>query len=230
VLRPNLSHHAGETHHLDTFRAGTLEGERSRVGRRAARVDVVDEADTPRSRARRAEGLADVAASFDEGQPTLPARGAAAAEKRFGRQLPAAPELDCELLGGMMTATQAAVAVGRHERDRHDVGSGDGVGDETCGLPGQSAQPALLPAADEAADGVVVLDGGSGGRERELPPGAVAAARDRPDGGRATASAERRDDRRQPVAARIAELRARTTTGEATLREEKVEQNPTLAR
>ena len=65
--------------------------------------------------------------------------------------------------------------------------------------------------------------------EPEPPAGTFATARHRPDGGRAAARAERGHDHRQPVTAALAELRAGTATGEAALREEQIEQNPTLA-
>jgi len=93
----------------------------------------------------------------------------------------------------------------------------------------EAPQAAFLPAADDPPDGVVVLDRGARRREREAPPGAVAAAHDRPHGGRAEAGAERRHDRRQPVAAALAELRSGPPAGETPLREEKIEQAPTLA-
>ena len=129
----------------------------------------------------------------------------------------------------MVAALEEAVAVRGHEGEQTGLGTRHGVDDERCGLGGEPAQPALLPAPDHPPHGVVVFDGGTRGRERETTARALAAARDGPDGRRPAAGAERRDDRRQPVATGIAQLRPGTPAGEAALREEEVEQAPTLA-
>jgi hypothetical protein len=111
-----------------------------------------------------------------------------------------------------------------------DLRAGHRVGDELRGQRGDPAQAALLPAADEPPDGVVVLDGRPRGRERQPPARALAAPRDRPDGRSSAALADRRDDDRKPVAAPVAQLRPGLAAGEASLREEQIEQASTLAR
>lgn len=142
------------------------------------------------------KGAADVAAPLDEAQPALAARRPGPAEEPLDRKLPTPAELARELLGGMVAALQAPVGVGRNEGDPGDSRAGNGVDDEGCRLICDPPQPTLLPAADQPADGVVVLDGCASGRKREPASRAVAAAGDRPDGGRTAARAERRDDRR----------------------------------
>ena len=129
----------------------------------------------------------------------------------------------------MVSALQAAVAVRRDEGEELDGGPRNRVGDESGGFGGDPAQAALLPAADDPADGVVVLHRSPRARERKPAAGALAAAGDRPDGRRTAARAERRDDHGQTVATPLAQLGAGAAAGEAALREEQIEQDPTLA-
>jgi hypothetical protein len=129
----------------------------------------------------------------------------------------------------MVAALQQAVAVGRDEGEDVYLGPRHGVDDERRRFRCEPAQAAFLPAADDPPHRFVVLDGGAGGREREPAAGALAAPRDRPDGRGAAPGAERRDDRGQPVPAAVAELRPGIAAGKTALREEKVEQAPTLA-
>jgi hypothetical protein len=76
----------------------------------------------------------------------------------------------------------------------------------------------LLPTGDQPSDGVVVGDGGAGRRERQAAAGTLAAARDGPGGGRATALAKRWQQARQSLAAAVAELLAPDATDGASKR------------
>ena len=143
--------------------------------------------------------------------------------------MPPARQFAGELYGRVVPALQQTVAVRRHEGEQLDFGPRHGVDDERRSVGGEAAQAALLPAADDATNRVVVLDGGTRGREREPPSRALAAARDVPHRRRAAARAERRHDGRQSVPTAAAELRPWSPAREAALREEEVEQAPTLA-
>jgi hypothetical protein len=229
LLDLNLSHGAGETDDFHTPCAGLSERERGGVRGRAARVDVVDETDRGRHAARGPDGATDVAPSLGQSQAPLAPGRAAADERRLDRELPADPQLACEPLGGVVPALQAPVAVGGDERHEVDLGPGHGFEHQPGRHACESPESALLPASDEPADGVVVLDGRPGGREREPPAGALAAPGDGPDGGSAAPGTERRDDRRQAVAAPVAQLTSRPAAGEAALRQDEIEQASTLA-
>ena len=126
-------------------------------------------------------------------------------------------------------ALAAAVGIRRHEGERVDSRRRNGPRDDLRGQCGQSAQSSFLPGRDEGSDVALVDESGFGGRERQPPARALTAAGNGPDRRGAAALAERRHDRRQGVSATLAEQRAGPPTREAALREEEIEQNPTLA-
>src|SRR6185295_11871078 len=84
---------------------------------------------------------------------------------------------------------------------------------------------ALLPRLNEPASAGVVDNRGAGARERQSPATALHATPDRPGAGRATASAERRREADQSVAAPDAERGARKLAGGATVRQEDLQQH-----
>src|SRR5437868_4428046 len=103
-----------ERHDRDPARAGGPERRGGSVRGRAARIDVVDDADLPR-RGAGAEGAAHVAPPLGEAKTALPWQGPRSHEERLDRQFPAAAELAGEPLGGVVTALEAAIAVRGHE-------------------------------------------------------------------------------------------------------------------
>ena len=109
--------------------------------------------------------------------------------------LPAPAERAGEPCGRVVAAPQAPVAVGRDigddvcRRPRH------ALGDELGGEARERAETALLPRRRNGRAGPRVGDGRAGRGERDPPPGALAAALDRPRRRGAAARAERRTDR-----------------------------------
>ena len=118
-----------------------------------------------------------------------------------GRELPIFGELASERFGRVLPSLQAPLRVARDERERVDGRARHDLGDERGELAGERPQAALLPAGDERAGRPFVGDGGTGRREGEPPPLALAAAGDRPDGGCATPRAQSAVETVQRVAA-----------------------------
>ena|SRR5262249_23831315 len=161
------------------------------------------------------ERSADVAAPLGEREPALARSRAAAAEQDGDGQSPATPELAGELLGRMVATAEVAIAVRWDEGQGVDVRGRHTFDDELGGESRDPPQAALLPAADECPDSVVVLDRGACGGEPESASRALAAASDRPGDRRTAAPAERRGDQRQSPAAACTELPPGTAAGEA---------------
>src|SRR5205085_463435 len=86
-----LTDRPGERDHGDPARTRCPERGGGRVRGRAARIDVVDDADLPR-RGTRAERAAHVAPPLYEAQTALRGHGPRTHEQRRDRQLPAASE------------------------------------------------------------------------------------------------------------------------------------------
>src|SRR5438132_12844783 len=99
-----------ERHHLDPPRPRRAQSRRGGIRGRAGRVHVVDEADAPRGR-RGAERAPDVPPALGERETALAREPAGAVERRRDGKLPAAGELACEPLRGVVAATAAPGAV-----------------------------------------------------------------------------------------------------------------------
>src|SRR6266480_3457018 len=91
-----------------------------------------------------------------------------------------------------MASLQAAVGVRRNERDDFHLRRRDDLDHDRDGGRGEPPERALFPRGDECANGIVVVNGATGAREREPPAHAVPAATHGPGGWRPAALAERR--------------------------------------
>jgi len=127
-----------------------------------------------------------------------------------------------------MASLQPAIRIGRNEGHNLRSRWRDDLDQDGNSRPGEPPQGAFLPAGDERADGVVVIDRRAGGREGEPPAGALATAAYRPRRRRPTAVAERRNDSRQPLNACLAELNAAGVADDTPLREEQLEHSTNL--
>jgi hypothetical protein len=106
------------------------------VGRRARRVDVVDQRQPARARASR-EGPADVAPARARVEAALGTDAAGAPDERHDRQVPPARQLGRQLGGRVGAALQQAVAYPRHDGERVHGRPRQLVGDERGGqVPG----------------------------------------------------------------------------------------------
>src|SRR6185503_13837737 len=110
-----------ERHNFDLTCACISQHGRGRVGRRAGRVNVVDERHAARRRARDLERSGDVPAPLDSRELALPGRTANTHEQRLDAAIPDTGQLPRELLRRMMATAQAPVGVGRYEGE--DLGS-----------------------------------------------------------------------------------------------------------
>ena len=161
-----------------------------RADRGARRVDVVDEQDAPADGVG-PEGSANISPARVAREAALRAQGPRPAQERSDRQPPEPGELAGETLGRMVPTAQAAVAVGRDERDQLCGRRLDDLGDDRGGKRGEPSEAMLLPGGDDGANRRVVLDRRPGGGEREPTARAFAAAGDRPGGRGPTSRAER---------------------------------------
>src|SRR5690349_20748146 len=89
ALVENLTDDPCKGHDLYAARAALAQRARRRVRRRAARVDVVDQADAGRRVARRGERSGDVAPAVGKCQPALAGGRACPAQERGHRERPA---------------------------------------------------------------------------------------------------------------------------------------------
>src|SRR5436189_1488842 len=89
-----------------------------------------------------------------------------------------------------MASLEAAVGVRRNERDDFRLRRRDDLDHDRDGGRGEPPERALFPRGDECANGIVVVNGATGAREREPPAHAVPAATHGPGGRRAAALAE----------------------------------------
>lgn len=200
-----LANGAREGNRVNPPRAAPAQGARGGGDRRAARVDVVNEADVRRDRPSGGERATDVGPPLDEREASLAIDLADATQEALDRELPACGKLAGELLGGPVAALERPLAVGGHERDRIDRRPREHLGDELGREPGEAAATALLPLADESLRRLVVDDRGPSRGEREPPSGALRAARYGPGARRAAARAERRREPVQGATAALAE-------------------------
>jgi hypothetical protein len=152
ALVRNLTDDPCEGHDLDSSRAAFPQGGRSGVRGRAARVDVVDEADVRGRGAGGSERTGDVAPAVGERQATLAGRWTRPPQERKHRYCPPLAELPGEALGRVVAASEAARSIGRDEREHAHLGWRDPVDHGLGGGRGKRAQAAFLPAADEAPD------------------------------------------------------------------------------
>jgi hypothetical protein len=117
----------------------------------------------------------------------LPARAADPGEERLARQLPRIRERTGQLLGRVVAAVEATLAVGRHERDDIGVRTRQPLCDDARRLGAKAPETALLPAANDRTNVGVVGNRRACLNERKPPARAFAAAYDRPcRGGAAT--------------------------------------------
>ena len=124
-----------------------------------------------------------------------------------------------------MAPLAGTFAVGGDEGERPHVRAGQRLDDERRRFPRQPPLAPLLPRVDEAPRGRVVDDRGACRRECDAASAALRAASDRPRSGRAAASAERRREPDQRVAAVGAERKPGQLAGGAPVRQEDVEQH-----
>ncbi len=124
----------------------------------------------------------------------------------------------------MLAAVELTDRVCRHIGDDVCLRPVDVLDDEVGGAGRQVAEPALLPGANERASGPRVLDRGARGAKGQTTAGALAATLDRPRGRSSAACAERPAQRPQQRAAARAERVGRPTTGDATGRQEEVDE------
>ena len=130
----------------------------------------------------------------------------------------------------MMAATEAAVRVGGHERDRIGEWACNSIGEEGCGHSDEAPERPLLPSGDQEAGLALVTNRRSRRREGDPAAGALAAPPHRP-GGRSTAAlAERGVNARQRLQARLAEIGARKRAARAAAGKDEVEQHALNAR
>src|SRR5258705_5233674 len=105
-----------------------------------------------------------------------------------------------------MASLQAAVGVRRNERDDFHLRWRDDLDHDRDGGRGEPPERALFPCSDECANGIVVVNGATGAREREPPAHAVPAATHGPGGRGPATLANRPPDPRQPAPAGRTEL------------------------
>ena len=220
----------GERHDLNAAGTSLAEGRRGCVSRGSGRIDVIDEHDRRRHRPERSERRRDVPAAFGPRQLALAGRATSAREKRLQTEVPEGGQLPAESLGRVMAAPQAPLRIWRDEDDALRIGANDRLGDDGGRPRRQTAQSAFLPGGDDAPHGAVVFDGRTRMREGKAPSGALRAAADRPDGGRAAAIAPGRAEPAEPGPAIRADRRAGQGAHETPLREEEVEHTPRLGR
>jgi hypothetical protein len=204
----NLADGPRERDDFHTARSRLSQRRRGRRGRRPARVDVVDQRDRARRRPARAKRAGRVAPPLGECKAGLAWHPAIALEQGEHGQGPPFAKLAREPLGGMVASPERAVAVGRDEPKGACPRRRERLGDQVGCNRGEAAEPTLLPRGNEPSDGVVVGDRGAGRRECEPAARALAAARDRPRGGRTAALTERWSQARHALAAAVAELLA----------------------
>jgi hypothetical protein len=110
---------AGERDHMHVLGARLAERAGALVGRRARRVDVIDQRQAARTGAG-GEGAAHVAAARRGIEPALRSYAARAPEERHHRHLPPARQLDRELRRRVGSPQETAVPDGWHDRDGVD--------------------------------------------------------------------------------------------------------------
>lgn len=222
VLAPasalDQANRSGERHDVDPTCTGFPERRCRSVGRRACRVDVVDERHVARSRPDRTEGRDNVASPLTARELALPGRATDTDEKRLDAAVPPAGQLTGKPLGRMMAAPQAPVRVRRHEREEISRRPLDNL-DEDCSRPSrQPPEATLLPGRDDPPHRRVVLDRATRTGEREPPSRALRAALHRPCRRRAAAFAPRRNDSSQAGRAGATDVFARCRAAKAALR------------
>jgi len=94
----------------------------------------------------------------------------------------------------VVAAAEAAIRIGRDERERVGQRTRDSVGEQSGGDRGQPAQRPLLPGGDEETTLALVANRRPRRCERDPSAGALATTSDRPRGRRAAALAQRRAD------------------------------------
>ncbi len=191
--------------------------------RRAARVDVVDEADAWRRGPSRRERARDVPTTLLEAETALPLDPPRPAQQQLHRHLPTPPELTRQCLRRRVPSPEAAILVAGNEREHGDLGPRERLDDELCRLTGQPALATLLPSGDEAPGTLVVENRRPSGGEGDPAPGALGTPPHRPGAGRAAAGAERRGEPDQPAPAGVAQRRAGVAAACAPLRENELE-------
>ena len=210
---------AGECDDLHPAGAGLTECGGRGVGRRPGRVHVVGEDDRSLSAAPGGECAAHISPPADVVEPSLPTRRAGARQERLDRDVPAAAELVCQCLGGMMPSSKTPVAVGRDECEPVGIRPRDDCNHEVDGPRGKPPKPPFLPRRHDPTDGVVVGHSRACLRERQPPSVAFAAARDGPCRRTAAACTHRPGEPPQSFGARGADLRPVTRARETTLRQ-----------
>jgi hypothetical protein len=170
----------------------------SRLGRSSAgRIDIVDEDDSRRWGAARDEGSPDIATTLREPELALRLPGLRSREQRQRWDLPDPAQAIRKGGCGVMAAAEAAIRVSWDEREGVGARPHKSVGEEGRGDGDQPAERTLLPRGDEQARLQLVPDCGSGRREGDPAPSALAAPPYRPGGRRAAALADRSADARQ---------------------------------
>lgn len=146
-------------------------------------------------------------------------------ERAEQREAPETTQLAGELLGRVVAALHASVAVRRDEGKSRHGGSLDANRDDVCRLMGEGSLTAFLPGRNERPNGSLVGDGGACEGEREPPPRALEAAQDRPGGGRATARAPRSTKPRQVGTACATERETVASADDAAPRKQQIQKH-----
>lgn len=232
VHQKGLADGTRERDHVDAPYPSATKCRGCRSDGRTRRVDVVNQNDGRADRCGSAgrprdERAADVPPPFRQAQPRLPIDSPRPLEQRQRLEPPAGRKLPCERGCRMVSSPHAAIPVRRNEGDEISVGPRNHLHNKLPRHLGEATEAALLPCPDERGRRGRVRDGGACTREREASSGALRAPRDRPRGGRAAASAERRLELVQRAATLAADdlpRRARGAAGRTTRREEKVDE------
>jgi len=163
LLPPTLaSDRARERDDVDRPGACTPELSSRRGRRSPGRIDVVNENDCRRSVGTGPEAPSSVRPPQPAVEASLAPRRPRAGEERLDRQPPPAAEADGERLGRVLTAPESSVRVARDEGDDGGARARHDPGDELGRGLGEPAEPALLPACDNASCGAFVGDRATG--------------------------------------------------------------------
>jgi hypothetical protein len=219
----NLAHGPSEGHNLDPACARLAQSRGGGRGGGPARVDVVHQHDPCRNPTCCVKRASHVASPLCERQAALPPARPGAHEHWADGEAPPPPQLSGKPTGGMVSALQAAVSVGRHEGQRVRLRRCNYLLDDLGGENGHPAEPLLLPRSDQLRHACVVGHGRARRRERETPARALAAACDRPGRGSPATLAHRPRDSAQTGAAASAEDVCGDSAGRAATGEEQIE-------
>jgi hypothetical protein len=169
---------------VDAVSACATAGLGARVGRRAGRVDVIDDAHLRGNLEVRNDAPADVPSSLVEPESALAPDRTRALEKVASGQRPDPAELSGERTRRNVTSMPRSLRIPRcgHEA-RVASGPSDDLDDELRSLTGEPSPSALLPAANEGARPSVVDDGRPSIGEPESTTRTLGAPSDRPGAG-----------------------------------------------